>query len=183
MIETAIHGIVPPQGPRVSLQVADPWRARQLEAVLDRAIDTAPDVLVLDLPEGATLPTGLPAVPLLVLSDDTVLAADQGIAGVLPRQTSVRRVQAAVTAIAEGLHVRMPAVRQPPLHTPALLTPREAEILALIAEGMSNKVIARRLGISAHTVKYHLEAVFAKLAVNSRAEALSKGVRQGLVSL
>ena len=77
----------------------------------------------------------------------------------------------------------MPAVRQPPLHTPALLTPREAEILALIAEGMSNKVIARRLGISAHTVKYHLEAVFAKLAVNSRAEALSKGVRQGLVSL
>jgi DNA-binding CsgD family transcriptional regulator len=178
MIETAIHGMVPPQGPRVSLQVADPWRARQLEAVLDRATDAPPDVLVLDLPEGATLPTGLPAVPLLVLSDDIVLAADQGIAGVLPRAAPVRRVQAAVTALAEGLHVRMPTVR-----APSLLTPREAEILALIAEGMSNKVIARRLGISAHTVKYHLEAVFAKLAVNSRAEALSKGVRQGLVSL
>ena len=83
-----------------------------------------------------------------------------------------------VSALAEGLHIRMPVPR-----APSLLTPREAEILGLIAEGMSNKVIARRLGISAHTVKYHLEAVFAKLAVNSRAEALSKGVRQGLVSL
>ncbi len=178
MIDTAIHGMAVPQGPRVSLLVADPWRARQLEAVLDRATDSAPDVLVLDLPEGAALPSGLSGIPVLVLSDDTVLAADQGIAGVLPRDTSARRVQAAVNALAEGLHVRMPMVR-----APSLLTPREAEILALIAEGMSNKVIARRLSISAHTVKYHLEAVFAKLAVNSRAEALSQGVRRGLVSL
>ena len=178
MIETALHGIAPPQGPRVTLQVADPWRARQLESVLDRATDTAPDVLVLDLPEGTGLPANLPAVPVLVLTDDAALAADQGIAGVLPRAAPVRRVQAAVSALAEGLHIRMPVPR-----APSLLTPREAEILGLIAEGMSNKVIARRLGISAHTVKYHLEAVFAKLAVNSRAEALSKGVRQGLVSL
>ncbi len=178
MLETALSGMVPAPGPRVALLVADPWRARQLEAVLDRATDNAADVLVLDLPEGATLPGDLPPVPLLVLTDDSILAADQAIAGVLPRDASARRVQAAVTAVAEGLHVRMPMTR-----APSLLTPREAEILALIAEGMSNKVIARRLGISAHTVKYHLEAVFAKLAVNSRAEALSQGVRRGLVSL
>lgn len=178
VIETTLPSIVPTQGPRVALFVADPWRARQLEAVLDRAEDDAADVMVLDLPEGAALPTDLPTLPALVLSDDLALAADHAIAGVLPRDVPASRVTAAVAAIAAGLHVRMPPARRP-----ALLTPREAEILALVADGMSNKAIARRLGISAHTVKYHLEAVFTKLGVNSRAEALSQGVRRGLVSL
>lgn len=178
MIETAIRAMAPAQGPRVALLVADPWRARQLESVLDRAEEGAADVLVLDLPAGAPLPGNLPRTPLVVLSDDLALAADHAIAGVLPREVAASRVLAAVNAVAEGLYVRMKLAR-----LPSMLTPREAEILTLIAEGMSNKVIARRLGISAHTVKYHLEAVFAKLGVNSRAEALSQGVRRGLVAL
>jgi DNA-binding NarL/FixJ family response regulator len=178
MIDTAIRAMVPAPGPRVALLVADPWRARQLEAVLDRAEAGAADVMVLDLPEGAALPADLPALPLLVLTDDVALAADRSIAGVLPRAAPASRVFAAVNALAEGLHVRLP-----PARPPALLTPREAEILSLITGGMSNKAIARRLGISAHTVKYHLEAVFAKLGVNSRAEALSQGLRRGLVAL
>jgi two-component system, NarL family, nitrate/nitrite response regulator NarL len=111
------------------------------------------------------------------------MAADRSLAGVLPRTASARQIAAAVAALSEGLVVR-PAVPAQALVGPApVLTPREGEILAQIGEGMSNKAIARRLGISAHTVKYHLEAVFAKLAVRSRAEAVSQGVRRGLVHL
>ena len=56
-------------------------------------------------------------------------------------------------------------------------------MLALLGEGLSNKAIARRLAISAHTVKYHLEAVFAKLGVASCAEAVAKGLRGGIIEL
>jgi DNA-binding NarL/FixJ family response regulator len=170
--------MVPAPGPRVAILVDDPWRARQLEAILDRADPDKADVLVLDLPEGAALPPLPAARPLLVLTDDEAIAADRTVAGVLPREAPASRVLAAVHAVAEGLSVRVP---QAP--APRLLTAREAEILALIAQGLSNKSIARRLGISAHTVKYHLEAVFSKLGVNSRAEALSRGIQRGLVAV
>jgi len=66
---------------------------------------------------------------------------------------------------------------------PPLLTPREAEILTLIGRGMSNKSVARALGISVHTVKFHLEALFAKLDATSRAEAVAKGLRGGVIEL
>ena len=64
-----------------------------------------------------------------------------------------------------------------------LLTPRELEILAALGEGLSNKGVARKLGISAHTVKFHLETIFRKLGVSSRAEAVAKGMRQGMIEL
>ena len=64
-----------------------------------------------------------------------------------------------------------------------LLTPRESEILGALGEGMSNKEVARALGISAHTVKFHLETIFRKLDVTSRAEAVAKGLRQGMIEL
>ena len=64
-----------------------------------------------------------------------------------------------------------------------LLTGREREILGLLADGMGNKQIAARLGISANTVKTHLELLFEKLDVSSRAEAVATGVRRGLLLL
>ena len=64
-----------------------------------------------------------------------------------------------------------------------LLTSREREILGLLADGMGNKQIAARLGISANTVKTHLELLFDKLDVSSRAEAVATGVRRGLLLL
>ncbi len=64
-----------------------------------------------------------------------------------------------------------------------LLTPREVEILAMVGEGASNKAVARRLGISAHTVKFHLEAVFRKLGAATRAEAVARGLRQRLIEM
>ena len=64
-----------------------------------------------------------------------------------------------------------------------LLTGREREILGLLADGMGNKQIAARLGISTNTVKTHLELLFDKLDVSSRAEAVATGVRRGLLLL
>jgi DNA-binding CsgD family transcriptional regulator len=63
------------------------------------------------------------------------------------------------------------------------LTPRETEILTLIGQGMSNKAVARHLGISVHTVKFHLEALFARLGATNRAEAVAKGLMGGVIEL
>lgn len=178
-------------GPTVALQVTDMLRRRRLESVLDRASEAAADVLVVDLAPGEAPPADR-RIPVLALSDDPELAADTSLAGVLRRGASARQITAAVAALVEGLHVRGPvdpaetgeASAALPAEPPfTALTPRERGILALVGEGLSNKVIARRLGISAHTVKYHLEAVFAKLAVRSRTQAVAQGLRRGLVVL
>ena len=170
-------------GPTAALLMDDALLRLRLECVLDIAPGAVADVLVIDLPRGHRLPAlpGPAGRRCLVLSDDPALGADAGLAGVLPRDASARQIAAAVAALAEGLAVR-PGVREGhAAPRPALLTPREQEILGLVGGGMSNKAIARRLGISAHTVKYHLEAVFAKLGVRSRAEAATQGLRRGLV--
>lgn len=67
--------------------------------------------------------------------------------------------------------------------SPATLSPREREILALLADGLVNKQIAARLGISTNTVKTHLELLFEKLGVATRAEAVAMGVRRGVLLL
>jgi DNA-binding NarL/FixJ family response regulator len=65
----------------------------------------------------------------------------------------------------------------------ARLTRRELEVLAAMADGASNKAIARRLGISLHTVKFHVAAILAKLDADSRTEAVAKAAQLGLVML
>ena len=162
------------RAPTAALRLRDPVRRRELECVLDRAGEETADVLVVDLAPGEAPPSGGPAQ--LVLSDDPAHAADATLLGVLPRAAPAGQIAAAVAAIAAGLVVRVPA---PP--APSVLTPREREILVQVGEGLSNKAIARRLGISAHTVKYHLEAVFTKLAARSRAEAVTQGLRRRLL--
>lgn len=63
------------------------------------------------------------------------------------------------------------------------LTAREMEVLALVAEGLDNRVIGRQLGITRSTVKHHLEAVYAKLGVHGRTEAVREGMRRGMIPL
>lgn len=174
--------------PRVALRVPDPLRQRQLLRALGAVPEEGAEVLVVALAPGEALSPDLRTVEatLLVLTDDAALAADPAIQGVLPATAAPSQVAAAAAALAEGLTVRVPGARErsgfaPPEPARPLLTPREVEILALVGQGLSNKAIARRLGISAHTVKYHLELVFAKLAVNSRAEAVTSGLRRGLL--
>ncbi|HCC57899.1 MAG TPA: helix-turn-helix transcriptional regulator [Solibacterales bacterium] len=61
------------------------------------------------------------------------------------------------------------------------LTPRELEVLGMLAEGLSNKLIAHGLAISEHTVKYHVTSIMAKLHAGSRTDAVMQGIRHGLI--
>ena len=110
-----------------------------------------------------------------------------GARGMLPTQASADQIDAALRAVAAGLSVHMPRIaRFSPLEedeAPSPLTPRELEILIALSEGLSNKAIARRFDISQHTVKFHAESIFRKLRATSRADAVARGLRQGLVHL
>jgi two-component system, NarL family, nitrate/nitrite response regulator NarL len=116
-------------------------------------------------------------------------SADLGQAGILSRDASPVQIVAALRGAAAGLIVRSAVLPRPvfgaayPSEDAPLLTPREIEVLAAIGDGLSNKEVARRLGISPHTVKFHVEALFDKLDVTSRAEAVHKGLKRGLIDL
>ena len=110
--------------------------------------------------------------------------ADDRLRGALPREADARQIDAAIRAVAAGLIVRAPAARESGFgamrenETHALLTPRELEVLATLAEGMTNKAIARRLDISLHTVKFHVESLFRKLGARTRTEAVAKAAER-----
>jgi len=115
--------------------------------------------------------------------------------GVLSLEASAEELAAAVHALSEGLLVGAPALIEPLLlNLPATrevgeeplveaLTERELEVLQRLAQGLANKQIAALLGISEHTVKFHVSAIYSKLGATNRTEAVRLGVRQGLVVL
>jgi two-component system, NarL family, nitrate/nitrite response regulator NarL len=188
-------------GRRVLLDAKDPARRRELAVLLAESghavVDgTAPwEVALVDLAVGEEPPEVVGRRPLVLLTDHLDAEAGCGAAmvSVLPRNAPAGQVEAAVVAAAAGLVVRVPGAAASPAATvlgfarddpgAPLLTPREVEILALLGDGASNKAVARRLGISAHTVKFHLEAVFRKLGVTTRAEAVARGLRQRLIEM
>ena len=92
----------------------------------------------------------------------------------------------AIKAVSSGVLVFDPALI-PQAETPDEfredLTAREAEVLMLLAEGLPNRDIAQRLGISEHTVKFHIRSILAKLGASSRTEAVTRGLRSGLIEL
>lgn len=148
-------------------------------------------------PRLALAPDAAAGAPALVLLGDAlprgwaVRAVRSGARAVLPRTATADAIVAAVEAVAAGLVV-LPgdALTEVPQGTaagaaapPEPLTAREAQILALLAEGLVNKQIAARLGISRHTVKTHLAALFHKLGVSTRAEAVAAGARAGVILL
>jgi DNA-binding NarL/FixJ family response regulator len=108
-----------------------------------------------------------------------------GAHGVLPMEASAEQIGVALTAAAAGLGVFSPEHLDSPsaARTAPILTGREREVLRMIAEGLANKEIAWRLGISDHTVKFHVSALLGKLGAGSRAEAISAGIRQGVIML
>jgi DNA-binding NarL/FixJ family response regulator len=111
--------------------------------------------------------------------------------GVVPTDAPSEELGAAVAAVAQGLTVLPKALAERLLDEPAAaveelsepLTARESEVLDLLGRGLSNKMIARELHISEHTVKFHISSVYSKLGVSNRAEAVSQGARHGLISL
>jgi len=133
----------------------------------------------------------LPA-PTLVLARDAAEARealDGGARGAIRRDAKPAQISAALTATAEGLWVLDPgfgAAMMPTAPVRSLVEPlsaREQEVLALLVEGLSNKEIGRRLFISAHTAKFHVNAILTKLDASGRTEAAVAAVRMGLVRL
>ncbi len=114
-----------------------------------------------------------------------------GVRGVLPRTVDVGALRAALRGLAEGLAVfdpeLLPSLEPPKAEAPAgsssPLTPRETEVLRLLADGLSNRGIANELQISEHTVKFHVNSIMNKLNAESRTEAVVSGMRRGIISL
>lgn len=115
-------------------------------------------------------------------------ARASGALGVLARDVGAASLQAALAAVAQGMLVLDPELTPPVPHAPPgdaveALTRRELEVLRLLAEGSSNKAIAYGLDISEHTVKFHVNSIFAKLHAQSRTEAVAIATRLGLILL
>lgn len=135
-----------------------------------------------------------PHSSVVLLADDpqrswTADALRAGIRGLLAREANLNQMIAAIEAAAAGLAVSQPEdldgllVTSRPARIVEPLSPREIEVLGSIAEGASNKAIAFRLGISEHTVKFHVTSIMTKLNAGSRTEAVTIGIRRGLVLL
>ena len=177
------------------------------ETLAEILADAAPDVVLIDssgepfepLLE-SILASGLASdVSVVILGEGMTPAAAAdalrgGIRAALPGDISPAQLVAAIEAVASGLLVLhpshasegLPAGSAPSRALDELaesLTRRELEVLQMLAAGLSNKEIAARLNISDHTVKFHVASILGKLGAASRTEAVSLGIRRGLVLL
>jgi DNA-binding NarL/FixJ family response regulator len=188
---------------RVLLVTEDPIARAGLGLLLSHeGVELAPegtpaDVALVDLRgDGAGVaaaPRGLPWLALVEDEGSTDEALQHGARGVLLRGGEVRALARALAAVASGLAVLEPAmvatarprgvVSSEETAPTEPLTARELEVLERLAEALPNKLIAHRLGISEHTVKFHVNAVLTKLGAGSRTEAVVRAARLGLVLL
>jgi DNA-binding NarL/FixJ family response regulator len=156
-----------------------------------------------EAPDDASLSAGLLPDPvlsasLLILCNEPLTFApalrSQGHAwGILPLESTREELLASIHALAEGLIVGSIPLMKKLLNTTdeetafdellSPLTDREVEVLNLLAQGHPNKQIALELGISDHTVKFHISSIYNKLNATNRAEAIRQGVHSGLISL
>jgi len=133
--------------------------------------------------------TQRPVVALIADDGQALSLLAAGVRGLLPRDAPISRIAATLATVSEGLLVLDEALaetvlrRAPaePLVEP--LTPREVEVLGLLAEGLPNKAIAKRLAISESTAKFHVTSVLGKLGAETRSEAIVLAARLGLVAL
>jgi DNA-binding NarL/FixJ family response regulator len=155
-----------------------------------------PDVVLAAVPLEDLAPPADGITPAIVLLSGeappawTRDALRLGVRAVLPRDASADEVLAAVEAAATGLAVVDPhdleallggAITARTAAGSSTLTPRELEVLRMMAEGAANKVIAWKLGISEHTVKFHVASILNKLNAGTRAEAVAIGMRKGMI--
>ena len=136
--------------------------------------------------------------PIVLVGGDPAPAAfgrlvRAGVRAILPRDASAPEIAVGIEAVVTGLVVLHPSAallsgsrvarsgRTSGETQIDALTPRELEILAMMAEGIRNRTIASRLGISTHTVKFHIAAILDKLHARSRTEAVTIGLRRGLL--
>jgi DNA-binding NarL/FixJ family response regulator len=190
-----------PQGDRTVTVAGVVAHASDLMSLISRK---PIDVAVMDDPTDEQLDQWKEArtkPPLLVLLNagdrkNAVRVFAAGATAILDRSAAGKKIIAAIAAAADGLVVLEPEhfvlidhaslAAEPLEHNgtgPLRLTPRELDVLAAMADGASNKAIARRLNISLSTVKFHVASILAKLDADSRTEAVMKAAQAGLVML
>src|SRR5579872_2133929 len=168
--------------------------------LMEHAAQLAADVILIDA-DGSSNNAISDSVhpPIVALIDEASAnwAADalrNGVKAILPRDADADEIVRSIHMAARGLVVLDPEVAMalsqrvpsssPELSDPAEdLTPRELEVLQMLAEGLGNRQMASRLGISEHTVKFHISSIFDKLSASSRTEAVTLGIRAGLILL
>ena len=172
---------------------------------LTRVEDLQPELVLLDLdsPSDESLSAAIQSGGALVNSSLMILTEDpeslavdvlgSGLRAILPRYATPEEIIAAIQAAATGLVALHPDIFDSMLSrirpgqqseldpSGQILTPREIEVLRMIADGLGNKEIASKLSISDHTVKFHISSIFAKLGASNRAEAVTLGIRHGLI--
>lgn len=199
-MRAGLHSLLNDAGRGVVTVVGD---ADSVETCLDWAHGTQPHVIIFDLALDPheelnglwQLQVEMPGVAVLALSEANatarVLAALQaGARGCLPKTVTGAELLAAAQSAANGapvLHPTSTAALLTQLRGDAApvesLTPRETEVLKAVAGGQTNKAIALTLGISEHTVKFHLGSAMAKLNASSRAEAVAIAMRHGVLAV
>lgn len=168
----ALEQLVGAAGPDVVVATVDPDDERSADPVLALASRA-----------------GAPAVVVVVGHESGAWvreALEAGVRAVVPHDAGPAELQAAVAAAAAGLVVLRPEEVPETRHSPdgdTTFTPRELQVLALLGEGLGNKAIAARLAITERTVKFHVGAIFDKLGVTSRTEAVTAALRRGLLLL
>jgi DNA-binding NarL/FixJ family response regulator len=164
--------------------------AASSSSLAGQAAELEPGVILWQLSpdeEAAATLHSVDGTPVLILAQHPSLDLIRaGARGVLPVDASAEQIGAALRAVAADLVILVPEAVHP-THAAApvgsSLTARETEVLRMIAEGLANKEIAYRLGISEHTVKFHVSGLLGKLGAASRAEAIAIGIRRGQVLL
>jgi two-component system, NarL family, response regulator YdfI len=168
------------------------------DTIGQRATELQPDVVLADLEHEAPLVTqnGLPVVALIdnPRAAWTAQALQSGVRSILSREAGGEEIISAIHAacaglvlldpeIAEALSERIPGATSPVVASHEELTARELEVLAMLAEGLPNREIADRLGVSEHTIKFHISSILEKLGATTRTEAVTLGLRMGLILL
>ena len=160
-------------------------------------LDAAADLIIWDMgwdsaerEDDEPLEQGIPVIALAPDLNAAAVAWRLKCSAVLSRQADEEQLALAIAAVAGGLVVFSSSLAQSLVRVAGTgdtitgdLTAREMEVLAQLAEGLTNKAIARRLSISEHTVKFHVNAILTKLDAQSRTDAVVRATRLGLLAL
>jgi len=158
--------------------------------VINDSMDEEPEADVIITSASTVLPDENESAGILFLSDGQfnveTLRRTYRVWGILPVDASAEELIAAIHALSQGLAVGTPMLLFEPENETTEsgpLTERESEVLGLLWRGLANKQIAAALGISEHTVKFHVSSIYTKLNVTNRTEAVREGLRGGWIAL
>lgn len=196
---TSIRTLVVGEDPLVRESVVRRVRGRASESVTASAAEaatrTSAEVVLWDLGPSTSGGQGFrfdtvdaPVIALAPSDAKALPLLSAGAAAVLRRDVSGDALRSAIDSVAQGLRVIDPELLDTPSRsTPTAargataLTPREHDVLELLAVGLSNKQIAAKLGISSHTAKFHIGAILSKMDAATRTEAVVRAVQRGLI--